>query len=92
MSGGYICIQVIFKQKMKEKWFKKMADELTKISWRSDMRGILGRVLGEKKRERVGKRFEGMRLLKEGFSKSEVARRLGVTRLTVRRWARKMKG
>lgn len=77
---------------MKERWFKKMADELTKLSWRSDMRKKLGEVLGEERRELLGKRFEGMKMMKDGVSKSEVARKLGVSRVTVGRWGKKMKG
>lgn len=70
---------------MKDRWFKEMADELTKISWRSDMRKVLERILGKRKNE-VGRRWKIGELRKGRMSQKKVSEFLKIDRKTVRKW------
>lgn len=71
---------------MSKKFFNEVTDELTKISYRDEMRRFLKELLSEEEVENLGKRWEVGRMLSEGKSKRGVAKSLGMGRETVERW------
>lgn len=71
---------------MSKKFFNEVGDELTKISYRDEMRRFLKEMLTEEEMESLGKRWEIGRLLANGDSKRKVSRKLRMGRETVERW------
>lgn len=71
---------------MKETW-KEMADELTKISYRNEMRKVVSKILTPDELDEISKRWKIKQLTKAGKSQVKIADELGVRRKTVRRWS-----
>lgn len=71
---------------MSKKFFNEVADELTKISFRDEMRRFLKELLSEEEEDDFGKRWMIGKMMARGMSKREVAKKLGVGRGTVDRW------
>jgi TrpR family trp operon transcriptional repressor len=76
---------------MKNKYFEQLIDKFLELKTRAEIRAFLQVLLSPKELEEIPVRYEITKLLKQGVSQREIAKKLGVGIATVTRGSKEVK-